>query len=159
MAIPGQSISISWQDANLGGADASGTWTDRVYLSSDQTIGNDEFLGSFPFTGTIAAGQAMPRTASVTLPMFDQGDHWLVIVTGVGASFFEPNTSNNTSIAGTKTNLLAQLTVMLSAQSVAENAANPATTGSVTRNGDTSSLLPGHAREQQPMRGSRSPPR
>jgi len=37
-------------------AEASGTWTDYVYLSNDAVVGNDQIVGAFTFTGSIAAG-------------------------------------------------------------------------------------------------------
>jgi hypothetical protein len=48
---PGQEIDISWLLANQGTGDTTGDWTDFVYLSDDDQVGNDLFLGQFNATG------------------------------------------------------------------------------------------------------------
>jgi hypothetical protein len=139
--LSGQSVQVSWALTNRGNATATGTWTDQVFLSGDAAIGNDALLGSFSFTGSLPAGQSLVRTQSVTLPAFGAGNHWLLVRTDVGNDLFELDDANNTGLATQPINLPANLALTFSRSSFYESAADPAATGTVTRNGDTSSSL------------------
>ncbi|NCT62651.1 MAG: hypothetical protein GPJ03_06150, partial [Microcystis aeruginosa G13-01] len=96
----GKSIEITWTLKNQGNADASGTWTDYVYLSNDATIGNDQFLGSFSFTGAITVGSSVDRTQSIFLPLTLSGERRIIIQTNGNNGLKERpgRESNNTTI-------------------------------------------------------------
>jgi subtilase family serine protease len=99
-AFSGQVIQISWTLTNQGDADASGTWTDWLFLSTDDQPGGDQFFGSFSFTGTLAAGQSLVRTQNITLPINMQGNRWVVVRTDVFNQIFEhANFNNNTTVS------------------------------------------------------------
>src|SRR5262249_13162355 len=88
-AISGQQVRLSWTLSNRGTSDASGTWTDYVYLSSDAAVGNDQFFGAFDFTGTIAAGQSVTRTQTINLPLNFSGNRWVIVQTDATNQIFE----------------------------------------------------------------------
>ncbi|MEJ6486264.1 Calx-beta domain-containing protein [Nostoc punctiforme UO1] len=97
-AQSGQKIDITWTLTNQGNLSASGTWSDRVYLSDNETIGNDLQLGTFAFTGTIAPGASINRTQSVILPLELSGDRKIVVQTDILNQISERNgTENNNS--------------------------------------------------------------
>ena len=43
---PGQSETVTWEVQNVGGAPATGSWTDGVYLSPDGKLSDATLLGS-----------------------------------------------------------------------------------------------------------------
>ncbi|MBI2875792.1 MAG: right-handed parallel beta-helix repeat-containing protein, partial [Candidatus Tectomicrobia bacterium] len=98
-AISGQQIPISWILTNRGTGEASGTWTDYVYLSADQAVGNDQFFGAFTFEGTLGAGQSVTRTQMITLPINLSGNRWVIVQTDANNWIFEhANEGNNTLV-------------------------------------------------------------
>ncbi|WYM00653.1 MAG: Calx-beta domain-containing protein [Gloeotrichia echinulata CP02] len=99
-AFSGQSIELVWTLTNQGNAEASGTWTDNLFLSQDAVVGNDQLLGSFSFTGSIAPGASIERRQLVTLPLTISGDRTLILQTDANNQLKErPGTEgNNTTI-------------------------------------------------------------
>ena len=57
--------------------------------------GGDQLLGSFLFTGTIAAGESLVRTQFVSLPTDQLGDRWIVVETDATDQVFEHRHENN----------------------------------------------------------------
>ncbi|MEQ8752588.1 MAG: Ig-like domain-containing protein, partial [Coleofasciculus sp. G1-WW12-02] len=96
-AVSGQGIEVSWTLTNQGDGTASGTWIDQVFLSNNLTVGNDQFLDSFTFTGTIAPGESTTRTQVVTAPIDLAGDHYFVVNTDTNNQIFEFTEDNNNS--------------------------------------------------------------
>lgn len=98
-AFSNERIEVEWTVRNQGQGVASGTWSDSIYLSSDQVIGNDEFFGSFSFSGVIAAGQSITRRQIIQLPLVYSGLRYAVIQTDSGNTLFEHvNEGNNAAI-------------------------------------------------------------
>ena len=98
-AFSGQNIVVSWTLTNQGQAAASGTWTDRVFLSEDLNVGGDRLLDSFSFTGIVEPGESITRQQVVTLPLDLEGDRYVVISTDTGNQIFElDKEDNNTTI-------------------------------------------------------------
>lgn len=87
-AVSGQTMVLSWVVQNTGAAPAS-NWYDRVYLSTDGTLGGDTLLGSYTYSGTLAAGASVTRTQTVTLPATIEGTFRLIVVTDYGNQVFE----------------------------------------------------------------------
>ncbi|NLX56992.1 MAG: S8 family serine peptidase [Planctomycetaceae bacterium] len=97
--LSGQNIQYSWTVTNQGSGPATGTWHDRVLLSTDVNLGSDLHLGDFSFTGTIAAGESITRTQTYTLPIAMEGDRWFIVQTDVSKQLFEhANDTNNTLV-------------------------------------------------------------
>ncbi len=96
----GRTIQYSWTLTNQGAGPATGTWYDRVLLSTDTVVGNDLHLGEFEFTGTIEPGESITRTHTYTLPMLMEGDRWFIIQTDVYNQVYEhTNEGNNTRVS------------------------------------------------------------
>lgn len=98
--LSGQSVEIAWTVTNQGSVDATGSWTDYIYLSSDATAGGDRFIAAFPFSGTIAAGASVERRQSITVPLELSGNYRVVVTTDEFGQLPEgsANESNNTAI-------------------------------------------------------------
>src|SRR5262249_35170481 len=88
-AFSNQSVQVSWVLTNQGTSAASGTWTDKVFLSPDNQSGGDSLLGSFDFTRTIAPGQSLTRTQTVFIPFELSGQRFFVVQTDAGNAIFE----------------------------------------------------------------------
>lgn len=83
--LSGQQIEITWTVGNKGTGDATGPWVDSIYLSNDSDIGNDLFVGSFTFDGTIEKGKLIERKQFITLPIDLDGDYRVVVKTDTGS--------------------------------------------------------------------------
>ena len=97
----GESIDIAWLVANLGTSDATGSWVDRVYLSDDDTVGDDIELGSFLQSGPLAPGDSYERAQAVVIPDDSSGNYWIVVVTDAGDVVAEAAApANNAAVSG-----------------------------------------------------------
>jgi hypothetical protein len=141
VAIPGQSVTVSWTLTNQGAGVASGTWSDQLYLSNDATIGSDAYLANIPFAGSIPSGQSIIRQAEIVIPAFAAGNQFVVARTNVGGGLFESNAANNAAIDDQPLQISSALQLTISRNSAAENSTNPAITGRVTRNGSIANAL------------------
>jgi len=93
--ISGRAIQYSWTVTNQGAAAATGTWADRVWLSTDAQVGSDVQIGNFSFTGTLRPGESITRIQNYTLPIDMEGNRWFVVHTDHGDQIFEHTNSNN----------------------------------------------------------------
>jgi YD repeat-containing protein len=98
----GAAFNIEWLVRNAGQGETSGLFSDRVYLSADQTIdGNDTVL----ITRSAAAdlpltpGESYTATESVTLPAVDPGNYFLIFESDTSGQLTEDSESNNTRTA------------------------------------------------------------
>ncbi len=98
-AFSGQEIILSWTLTNRGEADATGTWTDLIFLSEDREVGEDELYGSFTFNGTLKPGESITRQQVITLPIDLEGNRYVVVSTDTSNQIFEYRSEdNNTTI-------------------------------------------------------------
>ena len=99
-AQSGQTIDVAWTITNQGNTNASGTWSDRVFLSDNDSIGNDLLLGTFSLTGTIASGTSITRTQAVSLPLDINGNRRIVVQSDIFNQIQERlgTENNNTTI-------------------------------------------------------------
>lgn len=77
-------FSLSWTTANAGNKSTTANFVDRVYLSTDQTVGGDTTLGNFTLTGGLAAGATADRIQNITIPYANvpaSGTYYLLIQT------------------------------------------------------------------------------
>ncbi|MEQ8785303.1 MAG: CARDB domain-containing protein [Pirellulaceae bacterium] len=91
----GQQAPVSWTLGNLGDGEAAGTFSDRLYLSFDDQLGSDYFLGTFAFTGVIPAGDTVERTQLISFPSGISGPYYLLVVTDVSNQIYERDAENN----------------------------------------------------------------
>ena len=91
----GQQLEIAWTVTNQGEAAATGTWTDKIYLSSDSAVGEDKFFDAFSLTGTLAPGESVERRQLITLPKELSGEHYVVVQTDANRQLYEHAGENN----------------------------------------------------------------
>ncbi|MCV2361698.1 S8 family serine peptidase [Paucibacter sp. TC2R-5] len=95
-AVAGTTMSLSWTVQNAGYGDASGGWTDNVYLSNDSVLsGDDQLVGSFAGSTPLTLGTNYTRSISVGLGA-KVGEMWAFVVTDSGNSVTELTEGNNT---------------------------------------------------------------
>ncbi len=138
---PGEGVPLIWTVRNVGSVPATGPWTDQLFLSSDSLAGNDQFLASAFFSGSLAPGQSLTRTQQVTLPAFGTGNRFAVAEADASAVLFEENEANNTAVAAAPIVIPATLTLTLTPASIPENAGAQAVLATLTRNSDAASVL------------------
>ena len=98
--LPSQTIPVTWNDYNQGPVAANGTWMDQVFLASDAAgTQNLQLLQSVNVSDNLAASGALPQSTTITIPATDVGNKYVVVETGLSESFFEFNTSNDTSVS------------------------------------------------------------
>jgi len=100
-AVAGQSILISWTVTNQGADPANPNWWDRLYLSTDTVISNDDTIiqdnnGDAIHTTALAAGGSYNNSETVPLPgNLSPGTYYVIVRTDVNTSVAESNESNN----------------------------------------------------------------
>jgi len=94
----GTSAAVSWTDRNAGNAATSGTWTDRIYISNDNTLSsNDTLLGEKAGpSSSLAPSENFQSSASVTVPQLTAGTYYVIVCIDAGASVDENSESDNT---------------------------------------------------------------
>jgi len=138
---PGQMTSVAWTLVNTGSAVADGSWSEQVFYGTDASGDNLTLLISSTYTGPLAAGASVPRSALVGIPASAVGNIWFVVTEDADGGVFEEDTANSTGIAATATNVPVALALSL-ASHVESNVAGPnATSATVTRNGPTTDSL------------------
>jgi uncharacterized repeat protein (TIGR01451 family) len=101
---PGEPLTVNWTTRNVGTNPATGSWSDAVYLSSDQTwdIG-DLLLGRQTQSGPVAPGQSYNGQLTVTLPAIDLGTYYVIVRTDVQNRVRETDETNNDGAAVAQT--------------------------------------------------------
>ena len=140
-ALPDQQLPVSWTLSNNGSANASGSWTEQIFLASDASGDAPILLAAQSFTGSLTPNQSVSRSATVQIPTLSPGNYWFVVTENPFGQVFETNTLNNTSIAAQPTSVAGALTLVLSTHTVSDAAGANATTATITRNTATTSAL------------------
>ena len=94
----GQTVLVTWTDANTGPVAAAGSWVDSVYVATDAQGDQQTLVGAFPLSTSLEAGSTVQRTQQVILPG-TAGTYWFVVTTNTTQTLYESNFSNDTSIA------------------------------------------------------------
>lgn len=93
-------VNVTYRIANQGSVASTNAFLTRVFLSGDNTVGNDTLAGQFRFTGALPPGQFFEQTLPVRLPQA-AGDYWLIVQTDAEDALAEMLEDNNTSISRT----------------------------------------------------------
>jgi hypothetical protein len=100
-ATTGKSISVGWKVTNSRNVQVGSEWTDSVYISEDDQIGNDTFLASQLRSKALALDEFYDQTVSVELPLtVSDGPKWIIIKTDSGDNVLESVETNNVIMAG-----------------------------------------------------------
>ncbi len=108
-AFSGQSISLSWTVTNEGdGRTLQTSWYDRVYMSSDTSIGSgDTYLGEVWHIGALDSGESYSVNRSFNLPVGVVGEFYFIVRTDFHNHVYEhASESNNDGYDATPTTIL-----------------------------------------------------
>ena len=95
-------FNISWTVKNQGSARADPPWTDRIWLSSDNQLGNDTLIGEFPFNSNLEPDQTADRIQALTIArnaISQDGAYFLLIQTDASNLINEGTNEDNNVIA------------------------------------------------------------
>ncbi len=88
--VSGESIVIHWNGQNSGNLNASGSWTDRIYLSKDNLLSSEDWLlGDVEQNRTLAPNQTYSASLTKHLPEGIQGEYFLIGVSDVANTIVE----------------------------------------------------------------------
>ena len=94
-----RTIDIAWSvlndAANASGETPGDVWTDSIYLSRDDVIGDDVLLKQIRHNGKLVAGQSYTDAATVNLPDDFFGSGFLYVVTDTLNEVYEFNFESN----------------------------------------------------------------
>ncbi|MCX5951905.1 MAG: DUF6531 domain-containing protein, partial [Cyanobacteria bacterium] len=98
---PGQPLILNWTVANLGvGRTNSNYWYDRVYLSLDQNVSNDDInLGSVYRAGALDQSASYSTTGTFSLPVNLNGSYYVLVQTDRDNNVIEGTFENNNVLA------------------------------------------------------------
>ena len=143
--LPSQTIPVTWKRRQPG-ARRRQRHLDRPGLPRQRSRRDPEppaprrSVNESGQPGGLRLGKCCRSPATITIPATDVGNKYVVVETGLSESFFEFNTSNNTSVSTSFITIPPSVTVSLAApgnSTFNKNTVNPATSATVTRN-DTS---------------------
>ena len=93
-ALDSSAALVTWTVANNGPQNASGTWTDSVYLALNGNFSQAVDLGDFQYTTGLQAGTSYTRTEQVTLPS-TAGVYEFFVMADSGKALADTNFANN----------------------------------------------------------------
>ncbi|MBF2015836.1 MAG: hypothetical protein IGS23_11675 [Rivularia sp. T60_A2020_040] len=97
-AVVGETVSVSWTVENLGDVSASADWYDSVYISDDEVFNDtDTEIANFNHSRseTLASGETYIRTEDITIPNYQPGERYLLLLSDRGNSQSETDETNN----------------------------------------------------------------
>jgi hypothetical protein len=91
-------ITVNYTARNIGkGNLLSGSWTDGIYLSTDNNFSNNDiFLGATSVNNTLFRNSEYNKQVTVTLPSGISGNYFILVVTDIVNTVNESNQNNNT---------------------------------------------------------------
>ncbi len=92
----GSTMHVEWTLKNVGYNTLSGLVHDGIYLSDNQTIGNDDYLiGELSETLSLAGDATTIRSADFSLQGVPSGSYYLIVRTNMPNAFMESDYDNN----------------------------------------------------------------
>jgi len=98
-AITGQPATITWNVINTG-SDSSikNTWIDRVYMSSDETLDeNDILLGETTHTQILDSAHHIEKSLTASIPSLLDGHYYAIIQVDAQNMIYEADAEHNNS--------------------------------------------------------------
>lgn len=114
-------MTVHWIVQDIGSQAASGSWTDSVYLSSDNTLSSDALLiGRVTESGPLAAAASYTGTLTAPLPGALPGPYYVIVVADSTLLLPDLNRTNNVAVS------TAPIEVTVPALSLSPSGGNPA---------------------------------
>ncbi len=141
---PNGSATLSYTVHNVGEAELTTPWVERVWLQPAADATNAVLLSSVTVRESLAVGASTSRTVVVPIAstLALQGDvRFRVEVNTTGSVIEEDNHQTNTILAEMDTRLIQSLTIKVPSTSVRENVTPATINGTIVRSGPTSTAL------------------
>ena len=140
LLLSGETVMLNWQIDNVGSENATGPWTERVYISNSADGSDRQLLQSFVYSGSLApADTPIDRIETMDLPLTSlSGDIFFFVEVDATNNVVETNEDNLFVSAGSYS-VPTLLTFALAASTANEGGASVQAT--LTRNGDVSQPL------------------
>jgi hypothetical protein len=106
----GQTVSAMFTVTNHGLGAATGSWVDRVYVSTDVTLGSDDVLVSTQAGEALDVGEAYNRVVSFAAGNY-VGPVYLIVVSDPNGALEELSNGNNQALGSTRVNPAYRATV------------------------------------------------
>ncbi|UUX95433.1 CARDB domain-containing protein [Aquabacterium sp. J223] len=104
----GGPITVQWQTRNAGQAAFSGAFNERIEFSTSSNFSsNVRHVGTSRFTGDIATGQTVDRSAQVDLPIDMPGTWYVRVTSDINNEVYEYQLENNNSAVAPTTVVLS----------------------------------------------------
>lgn len=89
-------IKISWVIQNLGPGDAEGAWTDKLYLSQDETVdAGDTVIWEGAGSSPMPVPYTYSKQIQLQMPMKPVGAYYMILVCDAGSALTETNEADN----------------------------------------------------------------
>jgi len=99
-ATPGKPATFTWTVANQGSNSASGTWSDSVYVSTNQTWDINAFqVGKVSHTGPLQPGESYTASLTATVPGVVSGQYYAIVRADILNNVRESDENNNTGVS------------------------------------------------------------
>jgi parallel beta helix pectate lyase-like protein/PKD domain-containing protein len=96
----GDTVGLEWTVRNVGAVDTTGTWQDRIYLSSDPFLdAGDLLLAAVAHSDPLVPGSDYTEYLTLTIPSTSGPKYVLVHTQFVGGSFHEAVETNNLGVS------------------------------------------------------------
>ncbi|HET6424327.1 MAG TPA: cadherin domain-containing protein [Planctomycetaceae bacterium] len=107
---PGAEITVSYRVTNTGpNATLANAWTDRLYLSTDNILDeNDRLVKTQPHFGALAAGAFYDATTALAIPDDAAGQFYVLLHTDAADAVFEVDQVDNIRTSTAPVNLVTQ---------------------------------------------------
>ena len=79
---------ISWTVSNDGDRATASGWVERVFASSDETVGNDTLLAEIGISTGLGIGESITRTRNIAVPNLRDG-YRIVVQAGMTDSLWK----------------------------------------------------------------------
>jgi CARDB/Domain of unknown function DUF11 len=96
--LTGGQLAVTYRVENRGAATATNTFSQRIFLSSDNVVGNDTLVAQIAYPGPIPAGGSFEQTVNAHLPAAP-GNYWFIVVADVNGDVNELSKANNTLVS------------------------------------------------------------
>jgi len=144
-ALSEQIISVGYACTNTGlGNLITGSWTDKVYLSTDNVFNSgDILLGSVTNNNILLRNTSYSRQVSVSIPQAIAGNYFILVISNAGGSINESNNNNNLVYAPISISLASWPDLIVTAVPPTTNntAGLPVTVNYTGKNNGTGSIL------------------
>ncbi|MFO7906867.1 MAG: CARDB domain-containing protein [Planctomycetota bacterium] len=88
-AQPGQPMDIGWTVENVGDLDASGSWSDSLYVSPDGTSADAVLVAVVAHSDGLAVNETYHHDERIEFPNIGDGDYRFYVVTDSGNDVYE----------------------------------------------------------------------